>query len=171
MNHTRHTQIYSPLRRDEMLALILYTGCDCNHDLCKQQRNRNYSKWKWFDYCLFRAIRKLSHKESGPFIVYSGLSGVKMNRIVYTHTSTTWQKEVAKEFMDGDGMIVTIDKEFKNEHGVKCCDMSWISKFPDECEVLFARSLEYKANNGFVCDVMDDTNGVQMICLKKKRKQ
>eukprot|EP01083_Nonionella_stella_P086514 240396_1 len=70
---------------------------------------------------------------------YSGLSGVKMNiksvRSGYfvTYTSTTWQKEVAKEFMDGDGMIVTIDKEFKNEHGVKCCDMSWISKFPDEC--------------------------------------
>eukprot|EP01083_Nonionella_stella_P086513 240394_1 len=177
LNHTRHKQILSPLRRDEMLALILYTGCDCNHDLCKQQRNGNYHKWKWFDFCLYKAITKLSGKERGEFVVYSGLNGVKMNRksvrsgYFATYMSTAWQKEVAKEFMDGDGMIVAIDKKFKNDRAIKCCDVSWISKFPDECEVLFARSLEYKANNGFVCDVMDDTNGVQMICLKKKRKQ
>eukprot|EP01083_Nonionella_stella_P011236 31934_1 len=174
MNHTRHKQIRLPLRRDEMLALILYTGCDCNYDLCEQQRNGNYIKWKWFDYCLFGAIRKLSHKESGEFVVYSGLNGVKMNKksvrsgYFVTYTSTTWEKDIAKAFMKGDGMIVSIDKKFKNDRAIKCCDVSWISKFPDECEVLFARSLEYKTlETGFVCNVMDAAKGVQMICLKK----
>eukprot|EP01084_Bolivina_argentea_P259889 438713_1 len=50
MQDLRHKHIDSPLNRGEMLSLILYTGYDCNYDLCKSQRNGDFSKWKWFDY-------------------------------------------------------------------------------------------------------------------------
>eukprot|EP01084_Bolivina_argentea_P282502 483583_1 len=53
INHHRHKLVQSPLNRSEMLSLILYTGCDCNYDLCASQRNGNFGKWKWFDYCLY----------------------------------------------------------------------------------------------------------------------
>ncbi len=65
MNNIRHKQINSPLNRGEMLALILYTNGKCSYDLCKSQRMNNYNKWKWFDYCLYNAIRQISRKETG----------------------------------------------------------------------------------------------------------
>eukprot|EP01084_Bolivina_argentea_P271282 461547_1 len=49
LNSVRHIKMGSPLNKAEMLSIILYTGCDCNYDLCKSQRNGNYKKWKWFD--------------------------------------------------------------------------------------------------------------------------
>ena len=52
-----------PLKQHEMLALLLYTGCDCNYDLCSSQREGNYDKWKCFDYCLYNAIEKLDKRE------------------------------------------------------------------------------------------------------------
>eukprot|EP01084_Bolivina_argentea_P289456 497070_1 len=44
----RHIAMNCPLSRDQMLALVLYSSCNCNYDLCKSQRNGNYKKWKWF---------------------------------------------------------------------------------------------------------------------------
>lgn len=32
--------------RAEMLALVLYTGCDCTYALCKAERSGDYGKWK-----------------------------------------------------------------------------------------------------------------------------
>eukprot|EP01084_Bolivina_argentea_P158830 276668_1 len=61
----RHRVMNRVLDRGNMLALILYTGCDCNYDLCASQRGGEYAKWAWFDRCLWRAIWKLSKKELG----------------------------------------------------------------------------------------------------------
>ena len=46
-----------------MLSLLLYTGCDCNYDLCKSQRNGDYEKWLAFDNCLYAAISRLHEME------------------------------------------------------------------------------------------------------------
>eukprot|EP01084_Bolivina_argentea_P096780 173980_1 len=67
MKCKRHQMMQSPLNRGEMLAFLLYTGCECNYDLCSSQRNGNYQKWKWFDFCLFNGIQKLSAKETGSY--------------------------------------------------------------------------------------------------------
>eukprot|EP01084_Bolivina_argentea_P280266 479276_1 len=61
----RHKKMGSPLNKAEMLALLLYTGGDVNYDLCRSQRNGNYSRWIWFDYCLYFAVSKLSKREYG----------------------------------------------------------------------------------------------------------
>eukprot|EP01084_Bolivina_argentea_P161721 281508_1 len=45
LNHSRHKRIGSPLYTCHMLALILYTGCECNADLCATQRSGDYTKW------------------------------------------------------------------------------------------------------------------------------
>ena len=70
-------------------------------------------------------------------------------------------------FMGGnEGMIVHFDQDFrKHELCSICCDVSWISKFPDECEVLFARSPGYKTRNNFACEIVDDVKGIQTISL------
>ena len=78
-----------------------------------------------------------------------------------TYVSSSWSKYVASRFMKGDGMMIEIDKDYKKF--VTCCDVSWISKFPDECEILFARSLQ---GHKFKCLILDESNGIQTISLK-----
>ena len=176
MDCLRHKMMGYPLSRDYMLALILYTGCDCNYNLCSSQRNGDYHKWKFFDYCLWNAICTLSLKENARYPVYSGLNGVKMDKKVIergyfvTYVSTSWRKEVSKAFMKDKGMMIHIDEKYRdnNQHGIYCCDVSWISKFPDECEILFARSLQWRdCHNRFKCVILDEVNGIQTISLKK----
>eukprot|EP01083_Nonionella_stella_P227149 806158_1 len=145
MDHFRHKRYGSPLQECHMLALILYTGCDCDGDLCKSQRNGDFSKWKQFDINLSQAIERLSKCEYGRYKVYSGACTVKLNKDMIndgyfvTYTSSSWKKEVAQMFAGGrggEGIIFEMDEEFRR-HSI-CCDVSWISKF-DEYEILFSR--------------------------------
>ena len=135
-------------------------------------------KWKWFDLCLYKAIFKLSTNEYGKFRVFSGIGGVKLNTkfvdngYFVTYTSTSWRKDVALTFVNGEGMLIEIDPNYKQRswgswRDVKCCDVSWISKFPDECEILFARSTSFGYDN-FKCEVIDESSGVQSVILTKK---
>ena len=106
--------------------------------------------------------------------MYSGLNGVKMNTksvksgYFVTYVSTSWRKEVSEAFMgDGDGAIIRFDKDYKGDDCIACCDVSWISKFPDECEILFARSVKQGWDNNFACSIVDETDGVQTISLTR----
>eukprot|EP01083_Nonionella_stella_P066595 175494_1 len=182
MNCKRHKSMGSPLNKAEMLSLVLYTGCDCNYDLCKTQRKGDYKKWKWFDYCLYNAIATLSSKELGDFDVFSGLNGVKLDSKsvtsgwFVTYVSSSWKKEVALTFLSGssdEGMLIKIDSEYKrgvstyhSPGAIYCCDVSWISKFQDECEVLFARSPD--GSHIFSLHVLDDSSGIQRVKLDRK---
>ena len=85
MDCHRRELINGALSRDLMLSLILYTGCDCSHELCTSQRSGDYDKWKWFDYCLWNAIHLLSIKEIGTFAVHSGLNGVKLDKKIVSN--------------------------------------------------------------------------------------
>ena len=82
-----------------------------------------------------------------------------------TYVSTSWQKDVATSFMEDKGLIMEVDESFKNQRAI-CCDVSWISKFPDECEVLFARNIgnrDTMMENAFKCEVLDETQNVQRV--------
>ena len=148
-----------------------YLGGECNYDLCKTQRNGDYTKWKWFDLCLYNAIGELAGKERGKFPVFSGVGGLKLDSKVIaeghfiTYTSTSWKKDVATSFMNGKGMMIRIDPDYKDFAG---CDVSWISKFPDECEILFSRSTGYPRKNNWKCQVIDESSGIQTVVLKKR---
>ena len=41
------------MNRAKMLALVLYTGCDCNYAMCKAERSGDYATWRWFSYLLY----------------------------------------------------------------------------------------------------------------------
>lgn len=147
MDHPMHKQMQSPLHRSHMLALILYTDCDCNYDLCREQRNRNYSKWKAFDRILYCAIYKLSQFEKiSNLSLYSGLTNAKADEndnklkgcYFPTYVSASWDKCVSLTFVQKRVMLIEFDNEICNQ--ISCCTVDWISKFPDECEVLIART-------------------------------
>ena len=189
MNHPRHKALGSPLTRAQMLALILYTGCGCNYDLCKSHRSGDYEKWKWFDACLYKAIEALNDKETGSYKLYTGLSNVKLpvqklKRCYFpTYVSTRWVKDVAITFINDGGMIIEIDENSMRQ--LNCCDVSWISKFSDECEILVARSIFHKTcsrfynnpsifpghvtekcSNSFNLSIQDEKNGIQILTLQ-----
>eukprot|EP01084_Bolivina_argentea_P314338 544456_1 len=74
----RHKLMGSPLNRAEMLSLLLCTNAqEVYKDLGKSQRDGDYTKWKWFDYCLHKAISKLSKREHGSYKIYTGLKKKK----------------------------------------------------------------------------------------------
>ena len=145
-----------------MLALILYTGCDCNYDLCKSQRNGNYSKWQIFDKYLYDAIYKLHKCEvylNTP--LYSGLQNVKLKKnqllvsFLPTYVSSSYVKDVALSFIKkSNGMLIEMDKNICNQF--ICCSVVWISKFPDECEILIARSIPKNNNCNNPLDFIND---------------
>eukprot|EP01083_Nonionella_stella_P183504 663381_1 len=90
-----------------MLSIVLYTGCDCNYDLCASQRSGNFKKWIVFDYCLGTAVDKLNHAEYGEYPVYSGVGGVMLEfgkeksiaGFLSTFTSTSWDKKNCRTFL------------------------------------------------------------------------
>ena len=49
MDSVYHKKLGQPLNRGQMMALILYTSGDCNYDMCKSQREGDYTKWVVFD--------------------------------------------------------------------------------------------------------------------------
>eukprot|EP01084_Bolivina_argentea_P104552 187200_1 len=65
MNDPRHKRLGFPLYDHHILALLVYTGGDCNYDLCAAQRNGNYKKWKVLDWCLNSAIKRLNFWDGG----------------------------------------------------------------------------------------------------------
>ena len=139
--------------------------------MCGSQRSGDYEKWKWFDYCLCRAIHKLSLNENGKFKVYTGLHGVKMNEKQQmachfgTYVSTSWNRSVAEAFTNGNGMLIEIETNFKEQKFTNnhCCDVSWISKFgASECEILFSRVID---GMYFDCNVLEEFNGIQIVSL------
>ena len=75
-------------------------------------------------------------------------------------------KKVAKKFIGDDkGMIIQIDEKYRSNRFIPCCDVSWISKFPDECEILIARSTSLRHNNNFSLSILDEQNGIQTVSL------
>ena len=131
---------------------------------------------------MYNAIKKLAYAETGNFNVFSGLSGVKLKDAYVscgsfvTYVSSSWEKDVATAFIYGDnGMMITIDKQFKKGDAsyyhtqiVYSCDVSWISRFPDECEILFARSTG--EDQLFTLEINDkSSNGIQQVSLTKKQ--
>ena len=102
--------------------------------------------------------------------MYSGFYGVQLHRketkqkALTTYTSASWNKTIAEQFMKGKGMLIQIDKKFKTNPNVHCCDVSWTSKFPWECEILLSRAVGWSSE--FNCSIVDETNGVQTVLLQ-----
>eukprot|EP01084_Bolivina_argentea_P303161 523345_1 len=116
-------------------------------------------------------ISKLSVREIGSYKLYSGLNNVKLDKpqiskgYFPSYVSTTWIKNVSMTFIEVEGMIIQFDEKYRSKTWVDCCDVSWISRFPDECEVLIARSTKYNEDD-FKLSILDEHNGIQTVSLE-----
>ena len=131
-------------------------------------------KWKWFDYNLYFGIFNLSLNEIGDYKIYSGLTNCYLDKkeiksgYFVSYVSSTWMKHIAMEFINGEGMLIIFDESFRNNKSIICCDISWISKFKDECEILIARSDKKYCKDNFIAKVIDQINGIQIVYVEKK---
>ena len=163
MNHERHKQMGCPLYEYQMLSLILYCNGTCNHNLCQSQRDDTHQiKWPCFEYGLFISIRALATYEIHDENIYTGLSGVLLDvNELYcqgvgslalnfkTNVSFSRDYRVAREFRGNEGLIIGVNlyQSWMNSSGnganPAACDVSWISKYPTEQEVLVSRLHEF----------------------------
>ena len=168
LQHPRHRELGSPLNLEEMLAVLLYTGTDCYADLRCSERDGDYRKWCRFASVLDIAVYNLAVVAAAncielPPTLYHGLGHVYAQDLpevclggahdtVYcalgfsspTFMSTSWDRKVATDFilMNGstehsvNGLLLQMAGRKAAQIGA---DVSWISKFPEECEVLLGR--------------------------------
>jgi len=154
-NHAYHQSIGAPLNDGELLALVLYTGCDCNYAMTRCQLKDDYDTWQVFDYVLSVAIGILSwHSSCRGMPLYTGLARVFAHQaslarqdwsFLKCHMSTSMKRSVAEGFRGDEGALLTIHPQ--RVQGCKVGGMApvaWISKFgDDEAEVLFSRFTWY----------------------------
>ena len=188
MNHERHKQTNYALSKAELLALILYCNGVCNYNLSMCQRDGTYvQKWVTFDTLLNDAILQLSRYESHNENIYTGLAGVSVdiyrlyrqgmfsNFLFFkSNVSGTRSIKVAYQFRGDEGVILGINLKQSFEENIfgflfgdsiipHACDVSWISKYPSEQEVLFSRhspfavypskSVQVGKNQWLVCNL------------------
>ncbi|CAE8710393.1 unnamed protein product [Polarella glacialis] len=145
MDHPIHVMIGTPLRQCHIMAVLLYTGTDCQTDLHQCHRMGNFRKWPVFRAMLNTAIRILQPSEaqvpqnSIPDFVYAGFHSVSpMAESEFEYCdflSTAARRAVAetRRFLGSQGTL------FKIRRGnAISADVSWISKFPHEEEILFS---------------------------------
>ena len=72
LKHPRNLELEIPLTRPRMLALVLYTGCDCNYAMSAAERSGDYETWKWFSFLLGEALLNGRAKTEGAGTFYSG---------------------------------------------------------------------------------------------------
>ncbi len=94
-----------------------------------------------------QAINRLGRHEKWAYELYSGLNGIRFSDYNPFHTFATFlssskSKDVALNFRGENGVLLTFNKSLRSTNllgsmstGVSC-DVSWISKFPDEMEIL-----------------------------------
>ena len=155
MKHKRYEKCPFDVPPAYILALLLYCNGKCNRYLCESQRDRTYHlKWRYFDTFLNQAIRALSGDEVHFENLYSGLCNVRLDikklcldaqgiMMFKTNVSFSSNVNVAKEFRGAEGMILGLNmsRDFWYNYDARfcACDVSWLSKYPTEREVLVAR--------------------------------
>ncbi|ETO24773.1 hypothetical protein RFI_12382 [Reticulomyxa filosa] len=140
-----HKKCGYPLSLTQVMALYLYTFY-CQH-FTKDQRARRYEKWKYWDHCLYWAIFRMCghdqrHKEKGK--LYTGwhnaeLKQAQTNGYFSTYCSTSKDFDTAGSFMSGNGCILEFDSSLRRSFQLYSCNIEWVSHYPAEKEVLFAR--------------------------------
>ena len=151
MYHSRHSMMGYPLSCVEMLALMLYCDGECNYDLGKSQRSHTVmKKWPYFHCLLHEAIKTLSPFEIHYEHIYSGICGVSFqidneakHATFKTNVSFSTDLNVALQFRGHSGMVIGMNMKriVTNEvctESVDACDVSWISTYDIEKEILCA---------------------------------
>lgn len=179
--HPFHTSIGAPLNDGELLALVLYTSCDCNYAMTRCHLSDDYETWTVFDYTLSMAIGILSwHSRCQEVPLFTGLANVvvepkhcgKGSVFLKCHMSTSTQKQVAEAFRGDQGVLIAIPPQIASREwylpegsanfGVMA-PVAWISKFGDnEAEVIYSRFSWYP----WQFQEVSRTNGLQELAAR-----
>jgi hypothetical protein len=162
--HERHRQLPNPLSYAEMLAVLCYTGTDAQMDLRRSMlEGKALESWPFFSRLMRVAIAKLSRDPTPrrPKTVYHGLRNVSFRDVIRMETtfassfcgcvypalvSTSCQRGVSLAMAAAGvsskigakrGMLLKINLQMSTTDEI-CADVSWISKFPSEDEVVIA---------------------------------
>ncbi|ETO06899.1 hypothetical protein RFI_30493 [Reticulomyxa filosa] len=143
-----------PLDLEHICAIWLYCGKSCNVEFSKDQINFKHSKWIWLDWCLHNAVRTLcfhERREEAEMELYCGLKDVRLDNAkkeikggnFISHVSTSADIHVARIYRSDQGCILHFHPSMRRAINIYSCDVSWISPFGSEYEILFARSFVF----------------------------
>eukprot|EP01006_Ploeotia_vitrea_P054909 TRINITY_DN67931_c7_g1_i2.p1 TRINITY_DN67931_c7_g1~~TRINITY_DN67931_c7_g1_i2.p1 ORF type:complete len:854 (-),score=42.88 TRINITY_DN67931_c7_g1_i2:116-2377(-) len=152
LDHPKHKSLGRPLNVAHILAIMFYTGSkiqrDMHHSLTSVEENahEHYSqRWYVLDEILQQAVMKLSDantKTTGTRLnvqLFRGLNKTQpadhSQRYIWPFMSFSWKKSIAKRFLKSEGLLLHANPTTQLRSGW-FADVSWLSKFHYECEVL-----------------------------------
>lgn len=153
------TNVYADMRQDEM-KYSKHNFADVDPSHIEKPR------WPLLSSLLTSALWLLDKFDDTPrpTTVYHGLHSIEVDPSVFnnygeaklysenckpvfrygTFISTSWDETVAKSFICNKGSLLVIDLNTPSgTEPLIGADVSWISKFPSECEFLIARSATF----------------------------
>ncbi|ETO35303.1 hypothetical protein RFI_01760, partial [Reticulomyxa filosa] len=177
-----HKQMGYPLQLIHICAILLYCGKSCNFEFSYDQIQFQHSKWKYLDWHLQQAILILHNherREEESIELYCGLKKVRLENIkeikewfFISHVSTSDDIQVAKMFRSDRGCILHFHPSMRRANMIYSCDVSWISPFKNEREILFSRShviqfynTNTKEEAGWNARIEKEDKNTQMILL------
>ncbi|ETO34966.1 Pfs, NACHT and WD domain protein, partial [Reticulomyxa filosa] len=143
-----HKRMGYPLQLYQICAILLYCGKSCNVQFSYDQIQFRHHLWPYLDWYLIEAIAILhSHerREESDMELYCGLKGVRLENkeiksgFFISHVSTSDDIQVAKMYRNHQGCILHFHPSMRRAFSIFSCDISWISSFKHEREILFAR--------------------------------
>ncbi|ETO09952.1 hypothetical protein RFI_27425, partial [Reticulomyxa filosa] len=146
-----HKQMGYPLQFYHICAVLLYCGRASNIQFSCDQIQFKHYKWPHLDQYLCDAIsilHKYERREENDMELYCGLKGVRLENIekkikagnFISHVSTSDDIELARMYRSDQGCILHFHPSMRRASTIDSCDVSWISPFKHEREILFSRS-------------------------------
>ncbi|ETO02816.1 hypothetical protein RFI_34597 [Reticulomyxa filosa] len=182
-----HKHMGYPLQLWHICAILLYSGKSCNVQFSCDQIKLRHQKWPYLDMFLQEAIyilNKHERVEESEMELYCGLKEVRLENIkeikqgfFINHVSTSDDIEVAKMYRSNQGCILHFHPSMRRPSNIFSCDVSWISPFKHEREILFARSFvsgynketTYKEQVAWSAKIESEDEYTQMILLTWSR--
>ncbi|ETO15290.1 hypothetical protein RFI_22072, partial [Reticulomyxa filosa] len=177
-----HKKMGYPLELHHICAVLLYCGKSCNVQFSSDQIQFRYHKWPFLDSYLQNAItilHRYERREEESIELYCGLKNVRLKNIneikegfFVSHVSTSDDIQVAQMYRSHQGCILHFHPSMRRTFGIDSCDVSWISPFKHEREILFSRSqaaqfyeIERKEFTAWNAKIEKEDENTQMILL------
>ncbi|ETO15459.1 hypothetical protein RFI_21907 [Reticulomyxa filosa] len=178
-----HKQMGYTLQLYHICAVLLYCGRSCNVQFSYDQIQFRHYKWPYLDKSLQGAVMILhSHerREEDSTELYCGLKNVRLENIkeiksgcFISHVSTSDDIQVAQTYRTDQGCILHFHPSMRRSDGIWSFDVSWMSPFKHEREILFSRpgisfikdEKTHKELSGWNAKVESEDEHTQMILL------
>ncbi|ETO35304.1 hypothetical protein RFI_01759 [Reticulomyxa filosa] len=147
-----HKQMGYPLQLYHICAILLYCGKTCNIQFSRDQIQFKHHLWPFLDFCLqdgIHILHKHERREESAIELYCGLRDVRLENIkeikagyFINYVSTSDDIQIAQMYRSDQGCILHFHPSMRRTL-ISSCDVSWISPYKHEREILFARSVAF----------------------------